>query len=357
MTTGVCRNAGCANARDAKPIERYPGPGEYCPECGDALEPLAPAAVAETAPAPAPEPAPATPAAPFGGLTALEALAQFNAGGEHAVELPAGAPRPRTRKRVALAAASVALAAVAAVALLRPTAAKPPVVSNAVHVCRSSLTERFAADVVHAYADKAGVAPSRFDAARGGPCDVRFSVTQSAKGGDVVGHDGIVVVVNPANPLTRLTKDDVRLIFSGAITDWAEFGEPPGRIVPIMPPAASDEARTLARTLFAHGGTAAGVRRLASSADVVRAVVSPGGRGTIALVAFSAAVPAKVLALAPFPAPSSLSIGDRRYALSVALTVESASHDGAAAGLAAFARSEDAQAIVLRDGFVPKRGI
>ena len=355
MTTGICRNAGCANAREAKPIERYPGPGEYCPECGDALEPLAPAAAAEATPAPATAAAPA-PAAPFGGLTALEALAQFDAG-EAAAEQPAPAPRPRTRKRVALVAASVALAAVAAVALLRPTAAKAPVVSNAVHVCRSSLTERFAADVVRAYADKAGIAPARFDTARGGPCDVRFSAQQVAKDGDVVGHDGIVVVVNPANPLTRLTEDDVRLVFSGAITDWAEFGEQPGRIVPIMPPAASDEARTLARTLFAQGGAAAGVRRLASSADVVRAVVSPGGRGTIGLVAFSAAVPAKVVALAPFPAPSSLSIGDRRYALSVALTVESASHDGAAAGLAAFARSEDAQAIVLRDGFVPKRGI
>ncbi|HEV2741119.1 MAG TPA: substrate-binding domain-containing protein [Candidatus Elarobacter sp.] len=351
MTTGICRNAGCANARDAKPIERYPGPGEYCPECGDALEPLAPAAAAEATPAPAPA---AAPAAPFGGLTALEALAQFDAGAA-AAEQPAPAQRPR--KRVALVAASVALAAVAAVALLRPTAAKPPVVSNAVHVCRSSLTERFAADVVRAYADKAGIAPARFETARGGSCDVRFSAQQVAKGGDVVGHDGIVVVVNPANPLTRLTEDDVRLVFSGAITDWAEFGEPPGRIVPIMPPTASDEARTLAHTLFAQGGAAAGVRRLASSADVVRAVVSPGGRGTIGLVAFSAAVPAKVVALAPFPAPSSLSIGDLRYALSVALTVESASHDGAAAGLAAFARSEDAQAIVLRDGFVPKRGI
>ncbi|HEY6234625.1 MAG TPA: substrate-binding domain-containing protein [Candidatus Elarobacter sp.] len=349
MTTGICRNAVCANARDAKPIERYPGPGEYCPECGDALEP---AAAAETTPAPATS---AAPAAPFGGLTALEALAQFDAGA--AAEQPAPAARPRTRKRVALVAASVALAAVAAVALLRPTAAKAPVVSNAVHVCRSSLTERFAADVVRAYADKAGIAPARFDTGRGEPCDVRFSAQQVAKGGDVVGHDGIVVVVNPANPLTRLTEDDVRLIFSGAITDWAEFGEPPGRIVPIMPPAASDEARTLARALFARGGAAAAVRRLASSADVVRAVVSPGGRGTIGLVAFSAAVPAKVVALAPFPAPSSLSIGDRRYALSVALTVESASHDGAAAGLAAFARSEDAQAIVLRDGFVPKRGM
>ena len=124
-----------------------------------------------------------------------------------------------------------------------------------------------------------------------------------------------------------------------------------------MPADASDEAQTLARTLFAHAPIAPGVRRLASSADVVRAVVSAGGRGTVGLVAFSAAVPAKVVALAPLPAPSSLSIGDQRYALSVALTVESASHAGAAAGLAAYARSEDAQAIVSRDGFVPNRGM
>jgi phosphate transport system substrate-binding protein len=186
---------------------------------------------------------------------------------------------------------------------------------------------------------------------------VRFAVNRGASGADVIGRDGIVVVVNPQNPLTRLSEDDVRLIFSGAITDWAEFGAAPGRIVAIMPADAGDETQTLAHTLLAHSRVGVSVRRVASSADVVRAVVSPGGRGAIGLVAFSAAVPAKVLALAPHAAPSSLSIGDRRYALSVALTVQSASHAAAAAGLAAYARSEDAQAIVSRDGFVPRQGI
>jgi phosphate transport system substrate-binding protein len=219
------------------------------------------------------------------------------------------------------------------------------------------MTERFAADVVRAYADKAGVPRARFELTQSAPCDVRFAAKRGARSAQVVGYDGIVVVVNPQNPLTRLSEDDVRLIFSGAITDWAEFGEPPGRIVPVMPVAASDEAETLARTLLAHSGIGAGVRRVASSADVVRAVVSPRGRGAIGLVAFSAAVPAKVLALAPQTAPSALSIGDRRYALSVELTVESASRATAAAGLAAYARSGDAQALVLRDGFVPKQGI
>jgi hypothetical protein len=347
VTTGVCRNAACENARGATPIELYPGPGQYCPQCGEALEPLAPAATAGTSSAPPP---------PFGGLSALEALAQFDAG-EPPADAPAPAPRSPARKRAGLVAASVVVAAIAAFAVLRPTAAQRSAVPAALHVCSSSMTERFAADVVRAYADKAGVARSRFELAQSGPCDVRFAAQRSAKSAAVVGHDGIVVVVNPQNPLTRLSEDDVRLIFSGAITDWAEFGEPPGRIVAIMPAAASDEAQTLARTLLAHSGVGAGVRRVASSADVVRAVVSAGGRGTIGLVAFSAAVPAKVLALAPRPAPSTLSIGDGRYALSVALTVDSASRAAGAAGLAAYARSDDAQAIVLRDGFVPKQGI
>jgi|GEM_PF-2009699 len=346
MTTGICRNATCENARSAKPIELYAGPGEYCPACGEALEPVAANAAAPEAVAPA----------PFGGLSALEALTRFDAG-DSSLETPAPA-RPRAGQRIALVAASVAVVAIAAVAVLRPTAAQRTSVANAVHVCRSSMTERLAADVVYAYSEKAGLPRAQFDLTQRGPCDVRFAAKRSAKNTDVLGHDGIVVIVNPQNPLTRITEDDVRLIFSGAITDWSEFGEPPGRIFPIMPAAASDEAEALARTLLAHSAVGAGVRRAASSADVVRAVVSPGSRGGIGLVAFSAAVPGKVIALTPLPAPSLLSIGDRRYALSVALTVDSAtSTSAAAAGLATYARSADAQAIVLRDGFVPKQGI
>lgn len=340
MTTGRCRNEACSNARSATPIELYPGPGEFCPACGESLEPVPPAAPA--------------PPAPFGGLTALEALAQFDAGAPPPEPPPVRSPG---RKRVAVAAASVAAAALIAVALLRPTAAQRPATSDAIRVCRSSLTERFARDVVRAYAESTGVPPARFDVTRSGPCDVRFAAARAAKNAHVVGHDGIVLVVNPQNPLTRLTEDDVRLIFSGAITDWAEFGEPPGRIVPILPTDTSDEALTLARSLLPRAAIGRGVRRVASSADAVKAVVSAGGRGTIALVAFSAAVPAKVLALAPLPAPSLLSIGDGRYALSVAVTVDAAARGATAAGLVRFAQSDDAQAIVLRDGFVPKKGI
>ena len=61
---GVCRNARCEKARCQEQVERYPGPGIYCPECGDILQ-----AVAW-------EKTPRGPFAQFGRLAAVEALAK-----------------------------------------------------------------------------------------------------------------------------------------------------------------------------------------------------------------------------------------------------------------------------------------
>lgn len=37
---GACHNPACRQAAPAEPVELYPGPGEYCPECGERLAPL-----------------------------------------------------------------------------------------------------------------------------------------------------------------------------------------------------------------------------------------------------------------------------------------------------------------------------
>src|SRR5579884_3633407 len=37
-TLGLCRNPECAKAASGEPVEFYAGPGQYCPECGKALE-------------------------------------------------------------------------------------------------------------------------------------------------------------------------------------------------------------------------------------------------------------------------------------------------------------------------------
>ena len=127
-------------------------------------------------------------------------------------------------------------------------------------------------------------------------------------------------MVPPQNPLTRLMPNEVRQIFSGAITDWAgRRAARPHRT--LLPDGASDEAERLIKHCSPAQRQSA--RRLASSGNVVRAVVGASGLRTIGLVAFSAAVPAKVLKLGAAPAPSTLSIGDQRYPLSVAIVVKS----------------------------------
>ncbi len=39
-----------------------------------------------------------------------------------------------------------------------------------------------------------------------------------------VAYDAIAVIVNPSNPVSALTKEQIRLIFDGTITNWAEVG-------------------------------------------------------------------------------------------------------------------------------------
>jgi phosphate transport system substrate-binding protein len=47
----------------------------------------------------------------------------------------------------------------------------------------------------------------------------------------IVGYDGIAVVVNPKNPINKLTIDELSDIFSGKIRNWKQFGGKNRKIV------------------------------------------------------------------------------------------------------------------------------
>lgn len=343
MTQGICRNVHCPAAARATPVDRYPGPGEYCPECGELLDPVARA-----------EP----PEAPFGGLTALQALQRFESENPPFPEAPA---RRRSAKPFVFASVAVVLAGlVAGFVVLRPAAMSRVADTGGVRVCRSSISERFASDVVSAYSVKGKVAASQFTVAHGGACDVRFSAIASPDAGaTVVGHDAIVAVVNPQNPVTRLTATALRGVLSGEITDWSQLGGRPGPITVAAPAESSDEGAAIAHGILSGARAGAGVHRFDTSADVVAAVAGPRGRSSLGIVAFSGAVPAKVLRLGSAPAPSMISIADHGYPLTVAVVVEAVgtAPPPAATDLVRYARSDDAQAIVARDGLVPMKGI
>ncbi|MDR1239796.1 MAG: phosphate ABC transporter substrate-binding protein [Treponema sp.] len=59
-------------------------------------------------------------------------------------------------------------------------------------------------------------------------------LTAAEKGTGIDEHliaiDGIAVIVNPANPLSNLTVDQIRNIYTGAVTDWSQVGGRAGKI-------------------------------------------------------------------------------------------------------------------------------
>ncbi|MGE5679502.1 MAG: extracellular solute-binding protein, partial [Bacillota bacterium] len=55
----------------------------------------------------------------------------------------------------------------------------------------------------------------------------------------IAAKDGIAIVVNPKNPVTGLTTDQIRDIFNGKITNWKEVGGPDAPITVVSREAGS----------------------------------------------------------------------------------------------------------------------
>jgi hypothetical protein len=272
-----------------------------------------------------------------------------------------------------LTAALVILAgALLGFAVSRTIAAGHSGVPGTAGVCGSSMTERVARDVLHGYGARNQTVADHFEL-RTANCNVRFAIDLSEArrrpGGaagqpsagrlrtfEALGYDGVVAIVNPQNPVGQMSTAQLRNIVIGELTSWASLGGRQDSIVVYLPADSSDEARVLSAVLMKGAAVGKSVVRVRSSADAVRAVTAANGRNTIGLVAFSSAVPGKVVRLQEFPAPSVLSIGDRRYPLTAAVTVASldADRDQTVSGLMAYAGSDEARMIAERDGIITK---
>ena len=335
-TLGICKNARC-NIEGNGPVEIYEGPGKYCPNCGELLQPYIPDRPQRWSdPAPAPEKL-ATPPV---------------------IGVPNTPPRRRWRLRRTLIGGSiVTIVAAAAVVVSHTVAGGRPSPAPVVGVCASSMTGRLARDVLGAYiAQNRGYA-DHFEIRENG-CDVRFSttfdMTRQGIGGNVLGHDGVVAIVNPQNPISELSFEQLRGVLTGSVLSWASMHGANKPIVVYLPENSTDEARIVSTAILHGAPVGSAVIRVPSSADAVRAVAAANGRNAIGMVAFSAAVPGKVLALHTFAAPSILSISEGRYPLALGVMVNAwRIRDGSVPGLLAYATSDGAKAVAARDGFVP----
>ncbi len=174
---------------------------------------------------------------------------------------------------------------------------------------------------------------------------------------NVLGLDGVAIIVHASNPVSKLTVDQLRMIFSGQITNWKDVGGNEGPISLYSRPAAtSGTFETFDNLVLKPAHLSQAAKQIESSEQLSDAVARDiGGIGFIGLpyvrsaksVAISDGVGRPML-------PTVFTVGREDYKLSrrlfLYLPPKSANLD--ARQFVTYALSEAGQAIVQKIGFV-----
>lgn len=184
---------------------------------------------------------------------------------------------------------------------------------------------------------------------------------RSAKAEQVIGIDGLAIIVNPANALDELNTDNLARIFSGEVKTWEELG---GRGGAIHLYARDDNSGTFDTfkelVLAAHGKTLANGTQRFESSDQLSAQVSADPQG-IGFVGLSSIKKAKTLRIADGDSlampPSTTLIATEDYPLSrrLFLYMKPEENNRWAHALLQFVQGDQGQALVSASGFVGQR--
>jgi phosphate transport system substrate-binding protein len=174
----------------------------------------------------------------------------------------------------------------------------------------------------------------------------------------VVGLDGIIVIVSPRNPVAKLSLQQVQAVFSGAVSDWSQLSEKPGKIN-VYARDAKSGTFDIFKTLVLDPGKqelVASTQRLESSNELSDLVANDSN--AVGFVGFAYLRNAKAISLVDECGmsfmPSTFDVKTEEYPLSRRLFLYSGklpAHSYAAA-LLDFAISTEAQAIIRDSGFI-----
>ncbi|RMS09699.1 OmpA protein [Pseudomonas coronafaciens pv. coronafaciens] len=181
---------------------------------------------------------------------------------------------------------------------------------------------------------------------------------KSAAGEQIIGIDGVAVILNPGNPLRQLDTVQLARIFSGEVKDWSEVGGNPGAIHLYVRDEKSGTYETFKELVLAKYGKqlAANALRFESS-EQLSDEVSKDVNG-IGFTGLPSVRHARAVAIADgesrpmLPTTSLIATEDYPLSRRLYLYVPPASHQRWAQALVHFAQSADGQAIVARSGFV-----
>ena len=200
------------------------------------------------------------------------------------------------------------------------------------------------------------------EAVSNGSCDIGLAsraLTDEEKAGGltetIVALDGIAVIVNAENSVTDLTLEQIAQIYTGAVTDWSEFGSDAGTIAVIGRESGSG-TRDGFESITGTEDQCVLAQELNSTGAVIEAVrTTPGAIGYASLSAVQEQEGITVLTVGGV-APSEATVLDGTYAIQrpfVFATRTDEALSEAAQAFFDFATSTDANDLIAGAGAVP----
>ena len=203
---------------------------------------------------------------------------------------------------------------------------------------------------------------SGIEAVSNGSCDIGLAsraLTDDEKAGGltetIVALDGIAVIVNAENSVTDLTLEQIAQIYTGAVTDWSEFGSDAGTIAVIGRESGSG-TRDGFESITGTEDQCVLAQELSSTGAVIEAVrTTPGAIGYASLSAVQDQEGITVLTVGGV-APSEETVLDGTYAIQrpfVFATRTDEALSEAAQAFFDFATSTAANDLIANAGAVP----
>lgn len=169
----------------------------------------------------------------------------------------------------------------------------------------------------------------------------------------VIAYDGIAVIINPDNPITDLTVEQIAQLYTGEITNWSELGGNDTPVVCIGREAASG-TRDGFESITGTADKCKYTQELTSTGDVVQTVSSnPNAIGYASLASVKDSVKAVSV---EGVAPSNETILSGAYKIQrdfVLVTKKDKELTGSAKDFFDFCMSKDADEYITKAGAVP----
>jgi phosphate transport system substrate-binding protein len=171
----------------------------------------------------------------------------------------------------------------------------------------------------------------------------------------VVGLDGLALVVHPDNPLNALSREQLRLVFSGRVRDWSQLGGSAGAIR-VIGLAADTGGHELLSALVLDGGRQAATTTVQPDSRAVAAAVAGDPRAIGYLPVGLEAAGVRTLAVSAggeAVLPTRVNVMTEDYPLTRRLYLYGGQLMSALGrSLATFAISPGGQAVVARNGML-----